>query len=170
MLLTVDCLPNAVGKQPSIPLIYLGRKWTLNWWWWWWWWHHIVLFAEYLIEAMIVSQAYARRPDRNLKAGDKGDILNLLHEKQRRHERMMRGTSVISPLATPFISRANSLGMEIKSLSQYKLHLSIVIIFVFWGCKPRWQSFVGWLLLPQHLSLSLSLVCQLPPFGSRAWA
>ena len=25
------------GKQPSIPLIYLGRKWTLNWWWWWWW-------------------------------------------------------------------------------------------------------------------------------------
>ena len=39
MLLKVDCLPNAVGKQPSIPLIYLGRKWTLNWWWWWWWWH-----------------------------------------------------------------------------------------------------------------------------------
>ena len=38
MLLKVDCLPNAVGKQPSIPLIYLGRKWTLNWWWWWWWW------------------------------------------------------------------------------------------------------------------------------------
>ena len=33
MLLKVDCLPNAVGKQPSIPLIYLGRKWTLNWWW-----------------------------------------------------------------------------------------------------------------------------------------
>ena len=45
MLLKVDCLPNAVGKQPSIPLIYLGnavgkqpsipliylgRKWTLN--------------------------------------------------------------------------------------------------------------------------------------------
>ena len=28
MLLKVDCLPNAVGKQPSIPLIYLGRKWT----------------------------------------------------------------------------------------------------------------------------------------------
>ena len=26
MLLKVDCLPNAVGKQPSIPLIYLGRK------------------------------------------------------------------------------------------------------------------------------------------------
>ena len=38
ILLKVDCLPNAVGKQPSIPLIYLGRKWTLNWWWWWWWW------------------------------------------------------------------------------------------------------------------------------------
>ena len=36
MLLKVDCLPTAVGKQPSIPLIYLGRKWTLNWWWWWW--------------------------------------------------------------------------------------------------------------------------------------
>ena len=36
MLVKVDCLPNAVGKQPSIPLIYLGRKWTLNWWWWWW--------------------------------------------------------------------------------------------------------------------------------------
>ena len=31
MLLKVDCLP--VGKQPSIPLINLGRKWTLNWWW-----------------------------------------------------------------------------------------------------------------------------------------
>ena len=39
MLLKVDCLPNAVGKQPSIPLNNLGRKWTLNrWWWWWWWW------------------------------------------------------------------------------------------------------------------------------------
>ena len=36
MLLKVDCLPNAVGKQPSMPLIYFGRKWTLNWWWWWW--------------------------------------------------------------------------------------------------------------------------------------
>ena len=36
MLLKVDCLPNAVGKQPSIPLIDLGRKWTLSWWWWWW--------------------------------------------------------------------------------------------------------------------------------------
>ena len=31
MLLKVNCLPKAVGKQPSIPLIYLGRKWTLNW-------------------------------------------------------------------------------------------------------------------------------------------
>ena len=29
MLLKVDCLPNAVGKQPSIPFIDLGRKWTL---------------------------------------------------------------------------------------------------------------------------------------------
>ena len=28
----------AVRKQPSIPLINLGRKWTLSWWWWWWWW------------------------------------------------------------------------------------------------------------------------------------
>ena len=26
MLLKVDCLPNAVGKQPSIPLIYLGEN------------------------------------------------------------------------------------------------------------------------------------------------
>ena len=26
---------NAVRKQPSIPLIDLGRKWTLSWWWWW---------------------------------------------------------------------------------------------------------------------------------------
>ena len=26
MLLAVDCLPNAVGKQPSIPLINLGKK------------------------------------------------------------------------------------------------------------------------------------------------
>ena len=30
MLLKVDCLPNAVGKQPSLPLIDLGRKWTLS--------------------------------------------------------------------------------------------------------------------------------------------
>ena len=29
MLLKVDCLPNAVGKQPSIPLINLGRKWMM---------------------------------------------------------------------------------------------------------------------------------------------
>ena len=34
-LLKVGCLPYAVGKQPSIPLIDLGRTWTLNWWWWW---------------------------------------------------------------------------------------------------------------------------------------
>ena len=26
MLLKVDCLPNAVGKQPSIPLIYSWKK------------------------------------------------------------------------------------------------------------------------------------------------
>ena len=30
MLLTVDCLPNAVGKQPFILLIDLGRKWMLT--------------------------------------------------------------------------------------------------------------------------------------------
>ena len=30
MLLKVDCLLDAVGKQLSIPLIDLGRKWTLN--------------------------------------------------------------------------------------------------------------------------------------------
>ena len=30
------CLPYAVGKQLSIPLINLGRKWKLRWWWWWW--------------------------------------------------------------------------------------------------------------------------------------
>ena len=30
MLLMVDCLPYAVAKQPSIPLIKLGRKWTWN--------------------------------------------------------------------------------------------------------------------------------------------
>ena len=30
MLLNVDCIPNAVGKQPSILLINLGRKWPLN--------------------------------------------------------------------------------------------------------------------------------------------
>ena len=30
MLLKVDCLPNTVGKQPSIPLIDLGRKSTLT--------------------------------------------------------------------------------------------------------------------------------------------
>ena len=35
MMLKVNCLPYAVGKQPSIPLINLGREWTLNWWWWW---------------------------------------------------------------------------------------------------------------------------------------
>ena len=37
MLLKVDCLLNAVGKQPSIFLIDLGRKWMLGCWWWWWW-------------------------------------------------------------------------------------------------------------------------------------
>ena len=30
MLLKVDCLPNAVGKQLFIPLISLGRIWMLN--------------------------------------------------------------------------------------------------------------------------------------------
>ena len=30
LVLNVDCPPNAVGKQPSILLIDLGRKWTLN--------------------------------------------------------------------------------------------------------------------------------------------
>ena len=28
--LKVGCLPYAVGKQPSIPMINRGRKWTLN--------------------------------------------------------------------------------------------------------------------------------------------
>ena len=32
--LKVGCLSCAVGKQPSIPLINLGRTWTLKWWWW----------------------------------------------------------------------------------------------------------------------------------------
>ena len=36
VLLKVGCPPYAVGKQPSIPLIDLGRIWTLSWWWWWW--------------------------------------------------------------------------------------------------------------------------------------
>ena len=31
--LKIGCLPNAVGKQPSLPLIDLGRKWILSWWW-----------------------------------------------------------------------------------------------------------------------------------------
>ena len=35
VLLKVGCLPYVVGKQPSISLINLGRKWTLSWWWWW---------------------------------------------------------------------------------------------------------------------------------------
>ena len=30
MLLKVDCLPKAVGKQSSIPVIDLGRNWTLS--------------------------------------------------------------------------------------------------------------------------------------------
>ena len=34
-LLKVGCLPYSVGRQPSIPLINLGRTWTLNWGWWW---------------------------------------------------------------------------------------------------------------------------------------
>ena len=62
MWLTVDCLPNAVGKQPSIPLIYLGRKWTLNWWWWWWWWlsHGKVILIESCNWTDFISEAYAR--------------------------------------------------------------------------------------------------------------
>ena len=35
MTLQVSCLPYALGKQLTIPLINLGRKWTLRWWWWW---------------------------------------------------------------------------------------------------------------------------------------
>ena len=31
--LKVGCVPYAVGKQPSMPLINLGRKWLLKWWW-----------------------------------------------------------------------------------------------------------------------------------------
>ena len=34
MSLKAGCLPYAVGKQPPIPLINLGRKWMLNWRWW----------------------------------------------------------------------------------------------------------------------------------------
>ena len=30
--LKVGCLPYAVGKQPSIPMNYRGRKWVLRWW------------------------------------------------------------------------------------------------------------------------------------------
>ena len=52
MLLKVDCLPNAVGKQPSIPLIYLGRKWTLNWWWWWWWTFLLYVYGIVYITAL----------------------------------------------------------------------------------------------------------------------
>ena len=37
--LKVGCLPYAVEKQPSIPLINLGKKWTLSWWWWWLFWY-----------------------------------------------------------------------------------------------------------------------------------
>ena len=33
--LKFGCLPCAVGKQPSIPMINHGRKWTLRWRWWW---------------------------------------------------------------------------------------------------------------------------------------
>ena len=57
MLLKADCLPNAVGKQPSIPLIYLGRKWTLNWWWWWWW---MVLSRLYYCNRLLSSARFVR--------------------------------------------------------------------------------------------------------------
>ena len=33
--LEIGCLPCAVGKQSSMPLINLERKWMLGWWWWW---------------------------------------------------------------------------------------------------------------------------------------
>ena len=57
MLLKVDCLPNAVGKQPSIPLIYLGRKWTLNWWWWWWFRISKLESFQAMIKAVLISSA-----------------------------------------------------------------------------------------------------------------
>ena len=41
--LKIGCLPNAVGKQLSVPLIDLGRKWILSWWW------------QYFIRASICS-------------------------------------------------------------------------------------------------------------------
>ena len=56
MLLKVDCLPNAVGKQPSITLIYLGRKCTLNWWWWWWWSQLIYIWARLYMSQLYMSQ------------------------------------------------------------------------------------------------------------------
>ena len=48
MLLKADYLPNAVGKQPSKPVIHLWRKWMLNWWWWlwWWWWENRTVDVE----------------------------------------------------------------------------------------------------------------------------
>ena len=60
MLLKVDCLPNAVGKQPSIPLIYLGRKWTLNWWWWWWWWVYVYITCSFFCSSMVIRDLTLR--------------------------------------------------------------------------------------------------------------
>ena len=67
MLLKVDCLPNAVGKQPSIPLIYLGRKWTLNWWWWWWWWLPGIEFTTCSVPS---GSRYHYRPQWRLRGFD----------------------------------------------------------------------------------------------------
>ena len=64
MLLKVDCLLNAFGKQPFILLSNLGRKWTLSWWWWWWWWSILTwtwacLFSDNVFKNLNVGFEYA---------------------------------------------------------------------------------------------------------------
>ena len=53
------CLPYTVGKQPSIPLINLWRKWMLKWWWWWWWLHTTSFFVFSLFMFLIGSNSSA---------------------------------------------------------------------------------------------------------------
>ena len=56
-----------LGMQPSINLlIYLGRKWTLNWWWWWWWWWFELIFNDLTTDP-------ARRKNIQAKFGSKID-------------------------------------------------------------------------------------------------
>ena len=46
----------AVGKQPSIPFIHLGRQWMFHWWWWLWWTNSLISLSWNLRKNETVSK------------------------------------------------------------------------------------------------------------------